>query len=609
MVTTCVPFAGGVPAAPGPPRWWDLADPFGKRIDDPRWRGATAKSYPTGGGGAGEHAVFRALYHTEGRATSLYLSWHVKVDAGLSTGFDRLYVGFQRQGGTAVVVQINPISAVPPADTPVVAEPVAGIAVYERQGSGWAGLSDTPDWIPAYARAWIASAPAKWNINLRVPLISAGHMDDTGINLGDVFRMWYELRVEMPGGTGEVHRWPRTAPGFSGIAFPDPATWGDFRLGADPADCSSGVSLNMADVGTTNTPSSAILYSRTASVVNTIYARPLNATGAPIPANGISARFRLANWGSAPDWNDVADPSTLWVDIPGGDDVRTGAVIPAGAQGELSFTWDVNNDTPAGHPLHIDRFAPPGGGTPERRSHQCMLVELSGAGLDFLNNSVYRNMDVVPLGTQGTSPGSRGIRSADGGEDRSKRFERFTRDAEISIAGLPDIGRPTRDVYIYVETSNMPASERQEGAGQGSGSGPAVMGPQAGEGGDESSSSPLDRAAETVPAYRVHVFHDTGETIQEGSRTVRVLRPQGSFGYLFLRSTASHGWDHRLDAAGLEEVAPNFYRLAVTEGGKVTVSTTVSSWNQPRPWWWWLWELLVGLWERIKKFFSGLAGG
>src|SRR4051794_32307421 len=105
--TSCIPFAGGIPAASGPPVWWDSvsgSEPaFNTRIDDPRWRGATSRTYPSMIGGAGEHAVFRALYHTAGADTSLCLSWWVKVDPGLTT-FDRLFVGFFKPGGTPLVL-------------------------------------------------------------------------------------------------------------------------------------------------------------------------------------------------------------------------------------------------------------------------------------------------------------------------------------------------------------------------------------------------------------------------------------------------------------------------------------------------------------------------
>jgi hypothetical protein len=51
--TTCIPFAGGVPAAPGPPVWWAGPTPavFAEKVSDPRWRGAVAHTFVPGGAG------------------------------------------------------------------------------------------------------------------------------------------------------------------------------------------------------------------------------------------------------------------------------------------------------------------------------------------------------------------------------------------------------------------------------------------------------------------------------------------------------------------------------------------------------------------------------
>src|SRR5205814_8949135 len=73
--------------------------------------------------------------------------------------------------------------------------------------------------------------------------------------------------------------------------------------------------------------------------------------------------------------------------------------------------------------------------------HQCMLVELeTDLSLTFVNNSIYRNMDIV----QTMSP--------------------YRRMAQISVVGLKPIQSDvsTRDVFLYVETRNMPARTTQQ---------------------------------------------------------------------------------------------------------------------------------------------------
>ena len=599
---TCIPFANGVPAASGPPVWWDTtsgsAPAFNTRIDDPRWRGATRRAYPTGGGGAGEHVAFRALYHTQASTNSLYLSWFIKVDQALNPGFDRIFVGFQRPGGVATVIRLVPFAAA----TSTNGLPVAlqGSQTYQRSGTTWTSLGDEPDFIAAFARAWVFTGPAKWAVNLRVPIVTSGaDIQDAGLNLGTAFNFWYEVQTVNLAGIAP-YAWGRTAPTVAGTNFPDPAdtnAWGPCQLGGSPTACSSGVSLRMEDVGTTNTPSSEIRYSRTQNVFNTFFARPLNQTGSPIPAStpptvGISARFRMANWGSQPDWNDVADPSTLWSDIRGGGDVQNTVGIPHGSQGDLTFQWQLNNQEIADFE---PRPNPPGPDLPPlRRPHSCILVDLSGPGLDFLNDSVYINADVVQASS-------------------------FQRDADISVVGLGSLGTPDRDVYVYVETTNMPQvirrprDEPPDRPGDPNSPPPGLNLARGIEGGDDEGGGVLggtsiDDIAAVYPTYRVHVFYDTGDTIAEGGVTRKVLRPQSSFGHVLTHEGPLFGWDHELRGRGLVELAPNFYKLPVPTEGKVSVSTKVTAWDKPRPWWWWLWQFLLRLWRLIRRLLRRLFG-
>lgn len=91
----CIPQASGVPALSGPPQWWDASagEPdYWPRLDDPRWRGAMARSFGTG---ASEHVSFRALRD----GSSVYLSWYVKVDPNLEPFVDALRVAFSPGGG------------------------------------------------------------------------------------------------------------------------------------------------------------------------------------------------------------------------------------------------------------------------------------------------------------------------------------------------------------------------------------------------------------------------------------------------------------------------------------------------------------------------------
>ena len=75
------------------------------------------------------------------------------------------------------------------------------------------------------------------------------------------------------------------------------------------------------------------------------------------------------------------------------------------------------------------------------------------------------------------------------------------------------------------------------------------------------------------PTYIVHAFRDTGTTQVVNGRTLKVLKPQSSFGYYVNHEGALAGWDTALE--GAEEIAPNYYRVSVPQGGSTTVKTRI----------------------------------
>src|SRR4051812_6053871 len=121
---TCIPALVGVPISDGvggfsmsgPPRWWDSTGTlpaFNQRLEDPRWNGSTAITYPDITGVSGETALLRVGYADDSGQRYLYLSWWVKADPALS-GNEALYVGFQSAAVSPIVYKIQAPSSPPP---------------------------------------------------------------------------------------------------------------------------------------------------------------------------------------------------------------------------------------------------------------------------------------------------------------------------------------------------------------------------------------------------------------------------------------------------------------------------------------------------------------
>jgi hypothetical protein len=449
--------------------------------------------------------------------------------------------------------------------------------------------------------------PGSWAVQMRVPV------GTSGLDLGSSFRFFSYLRVTT-GGTPAVwiHAWPRrSTPLPTSTAFGDPTSsaWETVELSASGV-CQTGVSLvGWPDIGVNEgvvlpngaSADGSIRVTRTAPhPTNDFFARPLNNTGATIGAQALSASFRIANWGS------VASPSAgSWMTIPTGADVRDPNPVVHGAKAKLDFAWQLTTVTDQ---ALIDAFVGTPTSPPTRLDHQCVFVELSGPGLLFANRSAFRNMWIVNASS-------------------------LVADAEISVAGLSPLpGATHRDTYIYVQAMNMPAvldtpivppteegrgeerrgdveRRRSDRAGDESGIearfglepaalGTSVVGP-----------APIVPIHERVPSYTVHVWHATGQTFTEDGVTRQLLEPQTSFGVLVDHKGALYGWDHSLKGAGLIEIAPNFYRLAVPEGGAARVTVTIEAHETPRPgnWFWWL-EWLIRLIRRFIAWVRKLLG-
>lgn len=575
---TCVARSWGVPPAGGPPNWWSGSPPqpaYHDRLDDPRWSGASTITY---GDGTGEKAEVRLLHD----GSSVYLSWRALVAPASTPAQNTLYFGYRQAGGGDVIVQVALTSLGPLVDSGAFT-----LSAFLRNPDGSAGAPVTPPAdLTSSARVWAEpAAPGSWAVQLRLPV--AALQTTCGR-----FQLWYQLLAGTPTTPVASFPWPRTGVEIDGGTmasphaplFPDPALWHWFRpnTGLPGDQCATGgVSLAWDAIGTTNLPSSSEIKYRPSAPFpsNTFFARPTNLSSTPIPAGAITATFRLANWGSVPgNWEQGVPAADLWATIPGGLDVPTTGAIPVGATAdtasEVHFDWTV-----AGADLAA--FL---GGT--RRSHQCMLVELkSGAapGLTFLNSSVYRNMDVVTAST-------------------------FRREAEVSVKGLPPTPAGARDVYVYVETQDMPERVPRPGQGQGRAAAPPAA---------PTSSARERRAAveatraEPLPSYKVHVYHDTRKALLLGGVAHPVLGYQTSYGYSVTHQGEVEGWRHELGGAGLVKLADNFYRLPVPDAGIVALTTTIEAIEPPGP----RWSLSLHLGAGVPagssstRYGSGVGGG
>jgi hypothetical protein len=572
-MTSCIPVAGGVPGLPGPPQWWstDGPRPFDQSIDDPRWRGALRRGYESG---AGEEGVFRALHSIEGGKPVLYLSWRVLHDPTGSPNVDEIHVIFQRPGAPLLRINVVAYSSLA---TSYEAQSTAGITVTSRPAGGGSETAvPTPAWL-GDTRGWLTlpsggGTSYEWAIAMRVPITGAGpDIDDNGINLGNVaggstFNFWYGIVKDLDA-FAAAYYWPRTGaritidPNTLENVYPSSGL-DSVRTGSGP-DCGVGIALNAIDIGTTNNDPTTgfpaphlFLVSATSPTTNHVVARPTNTSGA-VAANTLSASFRTANWGSAADFT-TAVGATPWEEILPGTPKRNAAQIPAGdpatpTKGAIEFDWTIST-------AEAREWLPPPDGTGRKWRHQCLLVTLSGP-YDFINDSTFRNMDFV----------------------KASVFERL---AEINVRGLDRLAQPTREIYLYVERSNMPRDVEGEpeeppdinrviaALERGDDDEPRTHVPR------ERPQPTIDQIASLVPTVRYHVYHETGERIKVGGNVKPVVEEQTAFGHFVQHDGGVYGWDVVLGGE-FRKIADNLFRLEVPEGGRTVINTKVHGWDEP----------------------------
>lgn len=632
----CVPEADGVPyTSPDTPVWWD-ADGDGTlpeypqeddRVDDPRWHGAYGYGHGGGttggvwnGGSTADQVQFRALHHTTGGTTYMYLSWVVKTAPTLSAPVDaRTFVGFhQSGGGDDVILEFRRTSSSPTTPSSPNSELNSSdiqVRVHQPDGSpnGWSN-TDVSSWVDgAKARMWAAGAgdPSPytvgssivnnrmWAIQVRIPLTSGGDPTSQStpqvpINPSQPFNFWYEAWVpisQQAGGITDAAQYPFLGNNYitklnpndplSPLQYPATSNWPQVKLAnsATSAGCNTtGVSLSRSDIGTTNTPRHEFQL-RQSDQPNTLFAAPMNMIGSTIGQNALAATFRIANWGSQPWTGSLQNPDEVWTEIPSGVGRPNPSPIPSGGKGNITFNWNIDRCTACEFQNYYSNNTSScnanctGLPTPKRTPHQCLLVELENnaqsASLTFLNQSVYRNMDFVQTST-------------------------FRRSATISVQGLRD-GEPRpegdgRRVLLFEEKQNL-YLEADSLALDELVLPPAVYGQLDVEGRLAAREEPtmwesaardtsvVDLVDRQLPTYRVYVYRGTGLEIQEEDpeHRVRLLRPQTPFGYYAYHSGPLEGWRTRLSGETVERLGPRVHQLSVPEDGRVMVQNTIQA--------------------------------
>lgn len=643
--TQCMASAARLPGLSGPPTWFDPGaptPPWRAELHDPRWAGAPmytlCSSLDLASCAPGlANVQFRVLLE----GTTLSVSVQNLVDA-TTTSDDKVFVGVAQPapalGARAVSIALgggSPI-VVPPGIrsdmTPPAPVPSSGVVTFSATTANlpgnWAVEKDAlnptlPDWLPAIGAQpgialWKGSPGVTWAVTLKIDLLELGY----SAPITAPIRLFVGSRHVT--GVGQVLL-PNVTTNTVGNAETnvprDAATWIPFV----PSGC-SGIELDFSSIGVwtgasplssriTACPSSAPWPPGCPGATNTFrvtpHSVPDSAAGDATP-HAIRANLRLANWGSTID---------SWQHAPWQDMQGIGAPFEEATLGDPPWQWI---GSPSGSPTIQLTCALQGGATycpvisnagsgAGQSTHQCMLAEVRpqpGLNLPFVNAAAYRNMIFANLSS--------------------------TRDqATVTIQGLQALtGRAIpRDLYLYVQTRNMPAHgdaplelrpELMDALlGYAESRPPRPSPPRPGAAASRGLTRALqvekydpvslaDISAAKVkdlrrlppannplllptltgdqalglawPSYRVYVYYDTGERQIVGGAERALLAPMVPFGYYLRHAGTFFGFQHELAGAGvrLEALGDDWYRVRVPNEGSVVVETFISAEERAR---------------------------
>ncbi|SEQ07002.1 hypothetical protein [Nitrosomonas ureae] len=573
MSTYCIPQVVGIPGRESTKLdWWTSSTtPLVNYPEDPNWLGCFRLGES---GGTSAHVDFRALSGQDGSNRYLYLSWKVLVQPNppvINQDGLNLLIG---DGTNHIAVKVRLATIAPTING---GQAIAyAIETYNYTVTGGLSAPHSPSaaWATDTGRTWIDySSPIStlvppqvipWAIQLRIPLgvnLAPAGSPVVTLPINASFKLWWQLNVTVNGNM-VPYPWPGTAFTTSQInIIPNGLTPHEVALPGVPG-CATGITLARSQIGIqdvangvarneikldlTNNPPDVSLPNHQ----NSFYARPDVSSLSATQISSLRADFRLANWGTQ---FTVPTPNS-WKIVPGGEDVHYQNPIAPFSNAEFRFTWPkppLNSftiDFINGVKLFIST-----GGTAGQDPHQCMLVEMKSddGSVIFTKSSEFHNLRAVNASI---------VREM----------------AEVSVIGNPPIGSGPRDVYLYLQTMGMPqvvdAGYRERMADWLRGSLTSVVEATTGNGG----TTMIEDIFDYAPTYQVHAYYDTGMRMQlEDGSSIKILRPQTSFGYVVSHKGSLVGWESRL--YGAEKLTDNFYVVRVPNNSSVKVETAIQA--------------------------------
>jgi hypothetical protein len=408
---------------------------------------------------------------------------------------------------------------------------------YQGSASGAPWISTAaPAGIEVKVRSWKPPVPSgqpeecAWSIEVKLPTTTAAggaSWIDLLANFGLYFNVIRVCGEALCAGTSTPFgpfastqsTWPRdtsinrTITGTLGTSTNIPASWlGSASFGGAGGCVGVGFVDPFSGIGAEVSPGGSLGTDIDASAPVTLAADVKN-TDPMNDALGVTAEFRLSNWGLGPG------APAAWSKINAVGNPTSPVTVPKNtASQRISMVWNLTTAERTTYSVH---------------THQCMWVQLDSAqNVNFIQSGERRNMDL-------------------------KNLSSFDDTAEISGVGYPTPAGGRHDFTLITNVRRLLVPEITDGIR------PILSAV------DRRETDPKLRA---VWIWILHGFRRTGETLTIGTKTFEVLDDTpGSFGYILIHDGSDQNLDFNLKGAGLTHRGGNVWDLPVPHDGAVTL--------------------------------------
>jgi hypothetical protein len=427
------------------------------------------------------------------------------------------------------------------------------------RGDGSPGHQPNPAWAQIYTDV-VAGGTYQWALAAKLPVDPKGNAGIAAPPTAlfgfyfDIFAFPNELPTDPPGSVPAIQgSWPPDALPIAAVGCSDPLTcvftqpatlpaassWGNATISPTGACQGVSVSSQVDNIFTNNTTDNLQISLTSANTFSAYVQNTMvDISGNPLQAQGISATFKIANFGLPSPYTSWAIPGSETGGSPIGGDPAGPMNIPS--SGPVTTCTGAVNNSNAACILTTGNWTLNGQEQTDYKNanmgHQCILVEIDatpGSNTIILNNTAVQNMNFP----------------------EAMMMTMMERTAEINARGYPPAaGRADQlfELGVFTKAELIRPVDPARAAATG------------------------DQTAQYT--WELHGCRHTGTFISIRQKRIELCQNAGAFGFVVRSAASTTGkqWEQELSGPGLSKGRNNVYSIHIPRNGVAQVRTRIT---------------------------------